>query len=154
MLNILLVSISRGGRLGTIAFGGGGRNIASITRGSCNAKNILVTSYNSLRDIIEESSGSSDDGYFRIYSNTKDRSTSLMTKKQQDRDKRNQKKSLVDKERGLNLRNIFNGHTGNIKFTNLNFQDLFMIIIIAVDLKTVLYLIKKENNKAITKNKK
>ena len=62
--------------------------------------------------------------------------------------------SLVDKERGLNLRNIFNGHTGNIKFTNLNFQDLFMIIIIAVDLKTVLYLIKKENNKAITKNKK
>ena len=101
MLNILLVSISRGGRLGTIAFGGGRRNLFSTITGSCNAKNILVTSYNSLRDIIEESSGSSDAGYFRIHSDTKDRSTSLMTKKQQDRDKRNQKKSLVDKERGF-----------------------------------------------------
>jgi len=101
MLNILLVSISRGGRIGTTAFGGGRNLFSSITRGSCNERNILVTSYNSLRDIIEESSSSSDDGYFRIHSDTKDRSTSLMTKKQQDRDKRNQKKSLVDKERGF-----------------------------------------------------
>ena len=104
MLNILLVSISRGGRLGTIAFGGGRRNLfSSITRGSCNIikQNKNLVTYNSLRDIIEESSGSSDDGYFRIHSDTKDRSTSYMKKKQQDRDKRNQKKSLVDKERGF-----------------------------------------------------
>lgn len=92
LITTLLVSMSSG-RL-TAAFGGG------ITTYQTTRLSSVVT-FVSLRDILEESRDSSGDGYFRAHSDAKDRSTSYMSKKQEKRSQRREKKSLVDTERGF-----------------------------------------------------
>lgn len=50
---------------------------------------------------------------------------------------------LVDAENGVNLRNDFIGHTAKIEYSKVNHHDLILLLLVAMDLKTI--LIKKSS---------